>query len=297
MRYVKINVTYRAKTPVYLPPFTGFTIRGALGQWLKRRHCIYENYSKRNCHRCRYIKTCLYGYLYEYGQDVERLDALPFVVPPKPYSLIPPQGGAKEVGETFTFSILVFHRSPGWLVDGLVEGLNNLVEIGKYKSRGYGKVEVEEIKVGEARVERLPPLKERLRIEFLTPAILMRENALLTRPTLYDILTAAGRKRYLVSRVYYREEPHYDVKAAVESQKAEEVVVKLTGRSIRRWSERRKRHEVIRAIQGSITYNIGGLSKPAKNLLRDVLGFAQAYGIGRRTSAGLGRIRVSSYSP
>ena len=297
IKYLVLQPTYTALTPVRLPEFSGLMIRGILGEKLKIISCHYrKNPLKAKCSKCAYLRDCPYGYTFEYKKDPFRPVAA-FVPIPRPYVINNTPSGSIDVGETVSFSLKLFSTKH---LTFIIKALESIDKIGRDRKRGFGSIKLKDIEIKEQEFSRLNHIGGRIRVAFKTPTIIFKQNLLQKRPSLYVIMSNIFRKYFLVANTYYRiiKTMKKEFSAVWKLKEASKIYLeRVKLHEINRWSEKRKRRETINAIKGSITYslNTAELTKEDKRSLRELIGFANVYGIGKLNSAGFGQAKITSY--
>ncbi|MEM4336129.1 MAG: CRISPR system precrRNA processing endoribonuclease RAMP protein Cas6 [Candidatus Anstonellales archaeon] len=294
MKITVIEAKFIPKTPVHLNEFKGFSIRGAIGQKLRENSCLMGK--NKNCKSCNRIEGCAYGYLFELEQrDVKK--PLHRMQIPKPYSISPPLEPKKTyfVDEEINFKIMLFGKGNNFL-NHLKKAIEKVNSIGKGRKKGYGSVGAKIVNIKEEFVRSIQ-LKERIRFNFLTPTLLRFENSMVTEPSLQSIGMTMARSFHNTSFFYYSYKPEINfVDFKKKLEKAAICVNKIKKyTSIDRWSEKRNKKERISGIMGSITYSITSLPKETKKLLGLLAGYSNYRGIGKLTTAGMGRVNITSY--
>lgn len=91
LRFVLVDLDFRALSPLLLPPFKGSTFRGAMGWALRRVVCLEADTP---CRDCDHPEECLYPRLFRTallpessGRDSS---------PPPPFVLLPPLSGRRQ---------------------------------------------------------------------------------------------------------------------------------------------------------------------------------------------------------
>ena len=201
--------------------------------------------------------------------------------------------GEVPQGKSLEFSITLW-KDDDWIVGSVKKTLEELDQIGAWKSKGYGRVELESLQLEIERIREIP-LRKRIRVEFISPTILLRDKALVQSPTLYDMVVEGYRKLSYILSVYHGNEIKFGPQFMMKFKDISPIIEKIERVSFNRYSMKRKRIEKITGIIGSATYEIPLLDKEEKMKTAEVLGFLNAYGCGKRVSAGLGEVKVSSY--
>ncbi|MEM4295917.1 MAG: CRISPR system precrRNA processing endoribonuclease RAMP protein Cas6 [Candidatus Anstonellales archaeon] len=288
---------FEAITPVRIPKLATLMLRGVVGEKLKLLTCRYRtNILSGKCHLCSYIKTCPYGYLYEQGQDPIRINSA-LTPPPRPYVFEPLEKEDYMPGEELKVNIKIATKY-NWADKFIEHAFSSIDELGKDKNRGFGKIKFKDIKWDKKEVKPLESLQDRVRVEFKTPTALYREKALLLSPSLYDILIFSARRFFLIYSTYYDKNYKYKFHNLVKvKDKAYVHATKTKAEQIERWSNRRKMRENITGILGSITYSLNKIDdKDLRKDIRFLLGFANEMNVGKRACAGLGKVKITSYS-
>lgn len=274
--------------PLTLPPYSGTTIRGALGESLRAKVCTT---GAPTCAGCPHLSTCPFGVVWEGGIQVE----LPkrFDSPPSPYVFSPPVfEDSKHFGkfETIRFGITLF----GSAIDFapiITSAAEDIVVVGKGPVRG------------RVRVQRLEGVKGLLnalvsdsmapkvcKVEFLTPTHLKANGKVLET---FDavVFTARLVARLELLELAYGDGAELDYKRL--SDLARYVVVKDAKLNIQTFERKSRRQETkipMEGFTGSVTLH---------GVHPDLLGIwrlGEQVHVGKQATFGFGRIRVEEVS-
>jgi len=190
---VRYRLSYRVIEPVQLPEYAGSMWRGAFGRGLKQAVCVIPG---RPCECCPLRTSCLYPLFF--GADVIR-EVARFASPPRPFVLEPgTQHGVVAAGTLVQMGIV--------LVAGAIAALPQVLQ-GLYRAGWYGlgqqhsRLELVEVEQQDTvRLDRwqpilheggllrplpvqplaIPAVPEWLRLEWVTPLRLKRQQHLIT---------------------------------------------------------------------------------------------------------------------
>ncbi len=295
MEYYSVEYKFEVITPVRLPKYPGFMLRGLIGEMLKKQSCIYrDSWRSAVCKGCGELKNCAYGLSYELGKDFSRPIGY-LIPPPRPFTFSPLEGKTYSPGEELVLNLNIFYPKK-WLVELFSLAVENLSSIGRDRNRGYGKLRFLSKRVEKKELGKFPYLKDRIRVEFITPTRIRREGIMLKSPSLYDILIDGGRRYYLIKAIYYGKIEINRLPILGEiRENFPPILRRLRIETIERWSEKRKKKEVFEGLVGSITYLNEGTTKELREELRKLIPFINVYGIGNRVSASMGKVRITTY--
>ena len=287
MDIFKISVRYALDSPVLAPDFFGFAVRGAFGSTLKKISCTKHNL--KSCKNCSLINNCAYGYLYETGkQDPLEIKHIPIT---KPYLFRNIYLDENQL----SFELLIFTKRALRFSSVLEIALKSLNKIGARKNFGYGKIHFQSFTKQKITLPEKYLLRDRLRLTFLSPTQIIKEYSLRVQPTLEEIIMNAARKYHLIYYNYYNTQSSINFRALKRDLLASRCLVNKTEKVyFTRWSNKRNRREPIAAIIGSCTYSLPKQLKKNKDF-RKLLNFLEYSGTGKRTTAGFGQVKITTY--
>jgi CRISPR-associated endoribonuclease Cas6 len=268
--YFLIHVEYEGKEKIISHPFFGFSVRGAFGYALKQA-CGCD---KDNCFFCKKRNSCAYFNVFKTAQiDAvsRRIKALP-----KPYRI----ASVFVDDMRLSFDLIVSKYAIAYL-NHIKKALELIDCIGKGRKKGFGRISLTSIRI-ERRYFPKVSCSNAITISFLTPTIIVRDNSVLQKPSLYDVLVNAGR-RYMF--IYGKAIDFKGLKDALSSSSILKTNVHLV--EFERWSSKRKKEKIV-GIEGSITYSL-----PKNFDFWSLLSFASVFGVGKRVTAGMGEIEIS----
>lgn len=294
-----------------MPTFKGSTIRGGLGHSLKKIACALK---RQECQDCLLRNTCAYALLYETHPGQGPGDSHPILSPvrrrPHPYVLIPPDDSTRhyQSGEPFSFGIQLFGPAIQYLphVVFAVQEMGK-AGLGRGNLNGEGRFLLEAVYQDDQRIYdgkalaappqpislaiNPPPVAPvaRLTLTCLTPLRLKYTNQLQGSLPFHLLIRAALRRIAALESAYGEGEPDLDYKG-LAARAAQVAIEKAACRwaEIERYSARQKTAMLIGGIMGAITYT-GELGE-----FLPLLRYCEITHLGKQTSFGLGRIRITT---
>ncbi len=308
LRILPLEVNARARAAIELPDFAGSTLRGAFGRALKDAVCVT---SHRDCPACRVADDCAYPAIFE-DQAVH------------PYRIDPPQGGATiEAGAPFSFVVTLIGRAVEWM-PAIVDAAVRMGESGLGRARGGFDVERVAVRVpsrvgstetlvaaGEPlaflagaraspvtpaafRLEVEPARSSRFSIEFPTALRLVEDGDVVAAPTFALLVRALLRRAASLLREH--EGVLLDLPDAErEELRARAASVSLVASDLARvdqvrFSARQHRTMNLFGMRGRVTFEA---REGDVDPLLPLLALGVAIGVGKGTTFGLGRMRVT----
>jgi len=290
-----------------LPRWKGNILRGALAARLAE-FCLK---GEPRCSGCELLHDCPYGYLIRTpskGVVLRKLEAVS-----KPLVLKPPLDYSSGVraGSALTFSVVLFgdavrfekhlllavsqmaknglgrreKRSPlrlirAWVENPFTHSKSLIYENGRlYSSDTW--IREQDVILPSARV---------YSVTFLTPTRILRNGALVTRPTLRDLIAAAMRRYTTIAAQYMLKKPE----EALGRRYSPSEILERSERARTLALEVRR---VWLVYKGEKEEYISGRAIYAADLTRaqrKILGFAQLSHVGKRASYGHGWIKVEA---
>lgn len=281
LKYFEISFSYKALTDIYLNEFKGSAIRGALGFVMKRKFCSCKG------PYCKKPSTCIYGKLFE-ARNTDLNKPMYGMKITKPYVFysddIEKTNYSKD--ELLHFNAIVFGTEAPLLGSAIVSCLPDIDSIGKRRSEGFGKIQLESF---ETKSQEFPnvSLSSELSIEFVSPAIIQRDGKIVKKPTLRDICMAMARKTQNIKQFYYSIDPKIDFELIT---KFDSVPIESSASEIlfSKWSAKRGTREVISGFKGKVVFKLP--DNPNYNSqLSSLVSICSVSGIGLRSSHGFGR--------
>ena len=300
-------VRARARDEIRLPPFSGSTLRGALGHALLDSVCVVAH---RECAACRLLDVCTYPYLFETapGEGAHRLKKQPFV--PHPYVLTPPPGSrAYQPGEPFEFGLTLIGRATE-LLPTAVSAILRMGERGLTRGRGTFQVEsidqvspgsVEHLVVGDPPVllrsaagncvrlsdyTALAPLGT-VEVRFESPVRLLKNGRLLEQISFDALVRALLRRATSLMEFHEGVDLELDFRGLIgEAEQVRLIRSELSSTDRLRFSARQGRSMNLTGMRGAVRYS--GLLES----FRALLALGVAVGVGKGTTFGLGRMSL-----
>ncbi len=284
--YYEITATYETLTHVFLPSFSGFTIRGALARLVRQASCKYR---RSFCSTCPHALTCTYSRFFSLGKHP--IKKTTYATPsPRPFTIVPPTKTKYAAEETLNITLRIFCDDRRW-TSQFVTALSMLNTIGAGRKRGLGQVILKDIKTEKK------PLNSKNNVpagtyslKTITPLIIITNKSFNPEPDIYHLyISAARRMWHMLNDYYYKNLPGFDptpfrlLKNAQQHKLFETI-------HIVRWSDRRKRKELIKALNGTLTYQINETIED--EFLAMVHEFMQFYGTGKKSTCGFGHLVV-----
>jgi hypothetical protein len=289
---------------MYLPPYLGSTIRGALGASLKECLCS----SDRKCNGCSYSLDCVYYELYEKSVNDANIPGVYDV--PRPFIIRPPleYRTQYQCGDTLKFELVLLgdtYKLLPYLILGMISmgqrGLganrskfeldriacgNGLVfstDVGQV--RWYGEALSEETLLGAG----LDGCSN-VMLDFLTPTRI-KHDSLLTSDLTFEVLVRSILRRSVsLITMYGQGVPKFDTRLLLEQAKQVQTTsCKFRWDDLRRYSNKQRATLSIGGFTGSVTY-AGELE-----LFRSLLHFGSVVSIGKGSVFGLGQYNMLWY--
>lgn len=292
-------------TEAILPSFKGSTLRGSLGHALKKIVCALR---RQECRACLLASTCAHAFLFE-----EKSSAATNTQgrPPHPYVLVPPDDERRGygAGDYFSFSLRLFGRANDFLPH-LVYAVQEMGRAGLGKiSSAPGRFRLQEVRSDEAVLfsgnttltlptripELLPAAATERGIDSLaliceTPLRLKHNNRFQTDLPFHLVIRAALRRISSLEATYGNGEPALDYKGlAARATAVRSIKESCRWVEIERYSNRQQTAMLIGGIQGGNTYHGEGLGE-----FLPLLRYCEVTHLGKQTSFGLGRIRITT---
>lgn len=291
----------RFETDALLPAFKGSTIRGGLGHALKRTVCALR---RQECKSCLLSVTCAYALLFETGTGhaVRR---------PHPYVLVPPDTEQRswQAGASFSFAISLFGKANEYLPH-LVYGIGEMGRAGLGKGASItdgGRFLLDSVRQGDAVIfegETLkpavnlvepsfaasqPPIS-RIILTCLTPLRIKSGNHFQDGLPFHLLVRAVLRRISSLEAVYGNGEPSLDYRGlAARAAGVRTVAANCQWQEIERYSNRQKAAMLMGGILGEVVYEGENLAE-----FLPLLRYCEAVHLGKQTSFGLGRIKVTT---
>lgn len=271
-----------AVDPLYLPPYKGSTLRGALGRALKVAACLGGNPQGKPCDVCREPGRCAYGYLFETPLPQGAAALRGYSEVPHPLIIETADDRRTDIapGDRLEGRFILIGRGLEYLAyviaalkiaceDGLGKGRGRacLVEVWAehpytatmtrlYSARNAPVAWLDEPLTGQditGQVARLPG--DRLTVRFLTPTRLVHGSHMVERPEFHVLVRALLRRISSLAYFHCGQRWEIDFKAAIAA--AEQV--RLAACDIHwldweRYSSRQQTRMKLGGLVGSATY-------------------------------------------
>ena len=291
---------------VTLPPYKGSTLRGAFGHALKKVSCALR---KRNCERCILAASCCYPLVFE-SEKLDRNTAgykVRLSSKPHPYVLEPPLDEQREytAGDSFSFTLHLFGPALRYRPQ-IFYAVTLMGEIGLGKKHlgrfTLNKITAEDILLYDEATKTLsledaawqltlkPEIEgcSMLRVDFLTPFRIKRDNRFQRKISFGTLARAAMRRVSSLENAYGEGEPEVDYRRlAALSDEIDIIEDETRWQEVTRYSNRQKRTMKMGGVQGAMVFS-GELS-PFLPFLR----YCEIVHLGKQTAFGLGLIQVS----
>lgn len=317
LRVAHYRFVLKASEPIYLPPYKGGVLRGALGTALKRISCSLRD---SNCAECVLRPSCPYGVIFESGPGPGAARLRNFEQVARPFVLRPPADTRTVVrqGEDLEFNLVVVGRAIQYLPYFVVV-FRELGEQGvglrdKGGRRGRASLcrvnavhplEVREERVydgasgrmatadlvvrGEDLEEWARGLPRRaLEVEFVTMTRLQHGEKLVRVPEFHVLVRALLRRLSTLAYFYHGVEVSLDFRGMIS--RAERVVtepISLRWAGWQRYSARQKAAMDLGGLVGKVCYR-GDLEE-----FLPLLAFGWLVHVGKNATFGLGQYRFS----
>lgn len=314
LKYGRYEFTCEFENDAALPLYKGSTLRGIFGHALKKVVCALK---KQDCADCLLADRCIYPTVFEISEEVHETTGRKRIAqPPHPY-VIEPSEDAKthyRKGNLLNFSLLLF----GAACDNLPYFIYAFEQIGSIgigkridgKSGTFTLMDVRaDGKViytkSDGKIRKQPGFRDisaeflteemeresvDVSLELITPLRLKYRNGL-KADLPFDVLTRAMLRRISSLCQYHGDgDPVLDYRGLVARAKDIEVKESHIGwYDWRRYSNRQEQAMMMGGMVGKITY----AGVPGEYL--PLLKFCEQTHLGKATTFGLGKIKVSSW--
>ena len=291
-----------------LPPFKGSTFRGVFGWALKEVTCALK---RQECPTCLLRRQCVYTRVFEPPPEAQPPGAPP---PPHPFVIEPPLDARTQLaaGDHFDFTLLLFGPATRYLpyfvyafqemgkrgIGRKLNGRRARFRLFTVSSPAAGRVYSQEdhtlISGGSEELHLevpdpgAPPVGE-LTLTLLTPLRLKFQNHLQAELPFHVLVRACLRRVSLLFTWFGEGEPRLDYKGLIaRAQEVEVVRSSLHWFDWPRYSQRQEQAMLLGGLVGAITYQ-GNLGE-----YLPFLHFAEKVHLGKNTTFGLGKVRVSA---
>lgn len=293
-----------------LPPYKGSTLRGGLGNALKKISCVSRG-KRYSCSNCPYRAGCVYSYVFETPADVEIPVLGKVNFSPHPFVLEPPLDNKQiyNLGDKLLFSLILIGRANHYL-PFFISAFEKLGEIGIGKGRGKyilkevktaytpetvlykdtkGFIFPDEIK-SDLQNKHLNPHRknDEITLNFLTPTRIMYLSKLLTKELPFHVLLSR-----LLERIKVLSDAHCGLPLSLPGRellnKSKKVSIKESNLYFYNWerySNRQKKRMQLGGLVGKITY------KGDIKVFIPFLKIGTYLHVGKNTSFGLGKFRI-----
>ncbi|MEM4710156.1 MAG: CRISPR system precrRNA processing endoribonuclease RAMP protein Cas6 [Candidatus Diapherotrites archaeon] len=286
MEIIQAEFTLTAKSKVILPEWKGSTIRGALGENLKKLYCVYTE--RITCYKCKNIDICPYGYLYETQpkKSSEKFSAYKQVT--KPITIEPPLDKKTlfKKGEKIVFKINFFGKGKKYIAE-VENSLKELKFIGRFRNRGFGEISYDGKKINIINLEKPQDNFERVKINFITPTQLIFENSLVSDIRFSHIIKNISRKYSAILCFHEETKEKIDWKEIFEEvEKAEIISTNLEKCIIETYSTRLDKIRKNAGIIGTIEFDLKKIKN--KKIVNYLLNFGKYAHVGKFATFGFG---------
>jgi len=301
----RFRLRFRARERYEIRGYRGSAWRGVLGRALKQLVCIR---SDRDCRSCLVAKSCTYPYVFETPGEI-RGETGGLETAPHPYVLAAEPCWEPRMAEVETVEVTLFGggvRAWAYVLHALQAGA----------ARGLGKERVPlsltaaeqegakrdewfsvlrsngALAVAKARTPTAPPVPEAVRIRFLTPLRIRRENDLVEPERLgFDEFVAAVLRRLALVTRFHAEQPwQIDIPALNALARRALVLERELGwQDWARYSNRQHRPVPMGGVVGQMTVAMAGMEE-----LWPWLWLGQWTHAGKGTVMGLGRYELEA---
>jgi hypothetical protein len=293
-----------------LPPYKGSTFRGVFGHALKEVTCALK---RQECPTCLLRNQCVYTQVFELPPEAQPKGAPP---PPHPFVIEPPLDTRTNLskGDHFDFTLLLF-GSVNQYLPYFVYAFQEMgrIGIGRHINGQRAQFFLHTVTSPTAGVlyshedNTLSPggtthltldgasLKARskmdLTLTLLTPLRLKFQNRLQAELPFHVLVRAALRRLSTLQQYFGEGEPPLDYKGLIDrAQEVEVAKSSLAWFDWQRYSQRQDNAMLMGGLVGSITYQ-GKLGE-----YLPLLRLAEKVHLGKATTFGLGKVRVSELS-
>lgn len=293
-----------------LPPFKGSTFRGVFGRALKEVICALKG---EKCPTCLLRRTCLYVRVFEFLPESVPPGRPP---PPHPFVLEPPLDPRTHLaaGESFNFTLLLFGPANEYL-PYFVFAIKRMGRLGLGRHLGGRRARFRLLAVttpaqevvydpDQGSIASIPPPDlsletfaapcpeiRTLTLELLTPLRLKFQNRLQAQLPFHVLIRGVLRRISSLFEQFGEGEPALDYRGLVaRAQEVEVAQSSLGWVDLRRYSHRQEQAMLLGGMTGKVTY-----AGPLTEFI-PLLRVAEKIHLGKATTFGLGKIRISDLS-
>lgn len=299
--YLVLKSNVKFESPGRLPAFKGNSIRGAFGDALRERACVYPNIT--NCKYCKLKHICGFSYIFntfsQPGSNVlEKLDQIS-----RPFKILSTDYRENFMeGDSFEFDLYLIGNGIKYIKQ-VVTSIESIKHMGSSRSKGFGSVVVsstindaEGAVFGERNLHPIefPKVDFNGKVEFLTPtALISKERGFIYQPSLWDVVSFSSRKYSSIMQFHMGRRISIDFESLKKDLLGVEISKEaLKGSRITKWSQTQGSRINMPAIYGEVCYDISKLSTKTLSTINSIFSVASITGIGRMTTAGYGHIHV-----
>lgn len=287
MNITQAEFSVEALTKTILPEWKGSTIRGALGESLKKKYCLYPE--RKNCYKCKNGDICPYGYLYETQpkKSSEKFSAYKQVT--KPIAIEPPLENKTlfEPKEKITFKINFFGKAQKYIPE-IENALTETTHIGRFRNRGYGQIKYSGKKTKKIILEKPKENYSKAQLNFLTPTQLVFKNAVIADFTFSQIIKNISRKHSAIT--YFHEGKDEKInwkKVFQDTENTETISQNLEYNIIETYSSKNKKTRKNIGFTGKTEFDLSNVED--KKIMHYLLEFGQYCHIGKFSAFGYGK--------
>ena len=312
-RLAQYRVILTAREPIFMPHYSGSTLRGAFGQAFRRIVCTRR---AAECTDCTLASVCPYAYIFETAPPEDATHLRTYSAVPRPFVIDPLEThGDYQAGDSLEFLLTLVGRAIDYLPYFIVS-FREMGEIGL--GRGRGRFQLTEV-IGETGadssrtiyswetemisnfdnslcLEDMQPeiaswAGDRISVQLLSPTRIIYEGRLMNELPFHVFLQRLLGRISSLSYFHCGESLEMDFKEFIAQATLVEITKsRLSWYDWTRYSSRQDRRMKLGGLLGSVTYS--GELEP----FLPFIALGQYVHVGKNATFGLGKYRIAQIS-
>jgi CRISPR-associated endoribonuclease Cas6 len=296
---------FEANDEISFAEFNGSAWRGLFGHALRKTVCVT---GMPNCDNCLIASNCAYAYIFETSPGAEADRMKKYTTVPHPFVIKNPSQQLVNNGDHFHLDLTLIGKANQYLAY-IVQTFIKAGKIGIKKDRGkfvahtlsqfvnnqWVPVWTENdtrIKIQKNELQTIPPVPEKLKIDFVTPLKIMQQGKLVTAQNFTFSHLFHSLSRRISMLAYFHEDVDFELDFNALLEQADRVetldkVMELV--KWKRYSSRQNKVMEVNGIKGSITVKLENHPE-----LWPFIWLGSQVHAGKLTSMGLGEYRIQS---